>query len=103
MSIRDESSDVFSFDPLTVDIRLDSLLTLRAQINDELGDDGMKVSVNDWLIKAQALALMATPSCNVQFAGDTMFQFKRADIAVAVSIPGGLITPIIKEADSKSI
>src|SRR3546814_6274387 len=64
---------------LTVDIRLDSLLTLRAQINDELGDDGMKVSVNDWLIKAQALALMATPSCNVQFAGDTMFQFKRAD------------------------
>src|SRR3546814_2303602 len=46
---------------------------------------------------------MATPSCNVQFAGDTMFQFKRADIAVAVSIPGGLITPIIKEADSKSI
>jgi pyruvate dehydrogenase E2 component (dihydrolipoamide acetyltransferase) len=55
------------------------------------------------LIKALAQALLQVPSCNVQFAGDTLLRFSRADISVAVSIPGGLITPIVTAADSKSI
>jgi pyruvate dehydrogenase E2 component (dihydrolipoamide acetyltransferase) len=88
---------------LTVDVRLDALLKLRAEINDALESQGVKVSVNDMLIKALAKALLAVPSCNVQFAGDTLLKFSRADISVAVSIPGGLITPIVTDAGAKSI
>jgi pyruvate dehydrogenase E2 component (dihydrolipoamide acetyltransferase) len=88
---------------LTVDIQLDKLLKLRAEINDALANQGVKVSVNDMLIKALAKALLAVPVCNVKFAGDTLLKFSRADISVAVSIPGGLITPIVVDAGSKTI
>ena len=88
---------------LTVDIRLDKLLKLRAELNDSLAAQGLKLSVNDLLIKALAKALVAVPVCNVQFAGDTLLKFGRADISVAVSIPGGLITPIIKDAGNKTV
>lgn len=88
---------------LTVDINLDALLKLRTELNKGLESRGVKLSVNDMLIKAQAVALMEVPSCNVQFAGDTLIQFKRADISVAVSIPGGLITPVVTGADTKSL
>ncbi|WP_347270763.1 pyruvate dehydrogenase complex dihydrolipoamide acetyltransferase [Rhizorhabdus histidinilytica] len=88
---------------LTVDIRLDPLLKLRGQLNASLEARGAKLSVNDLLIKALAVALMEVPDCNVSFAGDTLIQYKRADISVAVAIPGGLITPIIKGADTKSV
>ncbi len=88
---------------LTVDIRLDALLKLRAEINDALASQGVKVSVNDMLIKALAKSLLAVPACNVQFGGDTLLRFSRADISVAVSIEGGLITPIIVDAGSKSV
>jgi pyruvate dehydrogenase E2 component (dihydrolipoamide acetyltransferase) len=88
---------------LTVDINLDKLLKLRAEINDALASQGVKVSVNDMLIKALAKALLAVPVCNVQFAGDTLLKFSRADISVAVSIPGGLITPIVVDAGTKTI
>ena len=88
---------------LTVDINLDALLKLRGELNKGLEGRGVKLSVNDMLIKAQAAALMEVPSCNVQFAGDNLIQFKRADIAVAVSIPGGLITPVVTGADTKSL
>ena len=88
---------------LTVDIQLDKLLKLRAEINDALASQGVKVSVNDMLIKALAKALLAVPVCNVQFAGDNLLKFSRADISVAVSIPGGLITPIIVDAGTKTI
>jgi len=88
---------------LTVDIRLDALLKLRGELNASLASRGVKLSVNDMLIKAQAIALMQVPECNVQFAGDQLLKFSRADISVAVSIPSGLITPIIKGADTKSI
>ena len=88
---------------LTVDIQLDKLLALRGELNAVFADRKVKLSVNDLLIKALGVALMQVPECNVQFAGDTMLQFKRADIAVAVSIPGGLITPIVTGADSKGI
>ena len=88
---------------LTVDVRLDALLKLRGELNAALEPQGVKLSVNDLLIKALAKALIAVPACNVQFAGDRMLKFSRADISVAVSIPGGLITPIIKDAGNKAI
>jgi pyruvate dehydrogenase E2 component (dihydrolipoamide acetyltransferase) len=88
---------------LSVDIRLDPLLKLRAELNDALAGRGVKLSVNDMLIKALALSLIQVPKCNVSFAGDTMLQYSRADISVAVSIPGGLITPIVTDAAGKSL
>ncbi|HVH48823.1 MAG TPA: 2-oxo acid dehydrogenase subunit E2, partial [Sphingomicrobium sp.] len=88
---------------LTVDIRLDALLKLRGELNASLEGRGVKLSVNDMLIKALAVALERVPACNVSFGGDVMRQYKRADISVAVSIPGGLITPIIVDAGGKSM
>lgn len=88
---------------LTVDIRLDALLKLRGELNKALESSGVKLSVNDMLIKALAKALLLVPKCNVQFAGDQLLKFSRADISVAVSIPAGLITPIIVDAGSKAI
>jgi pyruvate dehydrogenase E2 component (dihydrolipoamide acetyltransferase) len=88
---------------LTVDIQLDALLKLRGELNKSLESRGVKLSVNDLLIKALAVALMEVPDCNVSFAGDTLIKYKRADISVAVAIPGGLITPIVTSADTKSM
>jgi pyruvate dehydrogenase E2 component (dihydrolipoamide acetyltransferase) len=88
---------------LTVDIQLDALLKLRSELNNGLESRGVKLSVNDLLIKALAQALIEVPECNVAFAGDQMLKYKRADISVAVSIPAGLITPIIVDAGSKSV
>jgi len=88
---------------LTVDVRLDALLKLRSELNAALEARGVKLSVNDMLIKALAQALLQVPACNVQFAGDTLLRFSRADISVAVSIPGGLITPIVADAGNKPI
>jgi pyruvate dehydrogenase E2 component (dihydrolipoamide acetyltransferase) len=88
---------------LTVDIQLDKLLKLRSELNASLETQGVKLSVNDLLIKALAKSLLIVPVCNVQFAGDTLLKFERADISVAVSIPGGLITPIVKDAGNKSV
>ncbi|BBB11884.1 pyruvate dehydrogenase complex dihydrolipoamide acetyltransferase [Sphingopyxis sp. FD7] len=88
---------------LTVDIRLDALLKLRGELNASLADRGVKLSVNDMLIKALAVALERVPQCNVSFGGDVMRKYSRADISVAVSIPGGLITPIIVDAGAKSL
>jgi pyruvate dehydrogenase E2 component (dihydrolipoamide acetyltransferase) len=88
---------------LTVDVRLDALLKLRGELNASLESRGVKLSVNDMLIKALALALIQVPKCNVSFAGDNMLQYSRADISVAVSVPTGLITPIIIDAANKSL
>ncbi len=88
---------------LTVDVRLDALLKLRGELNASLESRGIKLSVNDMLIKALALALIQVPKCNVSFAGDTMLQYSRADISVAVSVPTGLITPIVVDAANKSL
>lgn len=88
---------------LTVDVRLDALLKLRGELNASLEARGIKLSVNDMLIKALALALVQVPKCNVSFAGDNMLQYARADISVAVSVPTGLITPIITDAANKSL
>jgi pyruvate dehydrogenase E2 component (dihydrolipoamide acetyltransferase) len=88
---------------LTVDVRLDALLKLRGELNASLEARGIKLSVNDMLVKALGLALIQVPKCNVSFAGDNMLQYSRADISVAVSVPTGLITPIVKGADGKSL
>ncbi len=88
---------------LTVDVRLDALLKLRGELNVSLESRGIKLSVNDMLIKALALTLMQVPKCNVSFAGDNMLQYNRADISVAVSVPTGLITPIIVDAANKPL
>jgi pyruvate dehydrogenase E2 component (dihydrolipoamide acetyltransferase) len=88
---------------LTVDVRLDALLKLRGELNASLAGRGIKLSVNDMLIKALALALIEVPECNVSFAGDTLIKYSRADVSVAVSIEGGLITPIVANANAKAI
>jgi len=87
---------------LTVDVRLDKLMAMRAELNAALEKQGVKVSVNDMLIKALGKALVDVPECNVTFAGNELIRYSRADISVAVSIPGGLITPIVQDADGKS-
>ena len=88
---------------LTVDIQLDALLKLRSELNAGLEPRGIKLSVNDLLIKALAAALIEVPECNVAFGGETLIKYSRADVSVAVSIPGGLITPIIVNANGKSV
>jgi pyruvate dehydrogenase E2 component (dihydrolipoamide acetyltransferase) len=88
---------------LTVDIQLDALLKLRGELNKGLESRNIKLSVNDLMIKALAQALIEVPECNVSFAGDQLFKYSRADISVAVSIPAGLITPIIVGAEIKSV
>ncbi len=89
---------------LTVDCDIDPLLKLREQVNASAGKDkdgkpAFKVSVNDMVIKALALALVRTPGANVTFTESAMLHHKNADVAVAVAIPGGLITPVIRKAD----
>ena len=88
---------------LTVDVRLDALLALRSELNAALEPRKIKLSVNDMVIKALALALRQVPACNVSFFGDTLITYSRADISVAVAAPSGLITPIIVGADAKPL
>jgi pyruvate dehydrogenase E2 component (dihydrolipoamide acetyltransferase) len=88
---------------LTVDIRLDALLKLRGELNKALEARGVKLSVNDLLIKALGVALARTPKCNVTYTGEKLIKYSRADVSVAVSTPTGLITPIVKDAANKSV
>lgn len=88
--------------PLEVDIQLDKLLAARAGIN-AAAPDGVKVSVNDMLIKASALALMAEPDCNSSYTDNGIAYHKSANISVAVAIDGGLITPVIRDAQTKGL
>ncbi|WP_430429186.1 pyruvate dehydrogenase complex dihydrolipoamide acetyltransferase [Parasphingorhabdus sp.] len=88
---------------VSIDVNIDKLLKLRGELNQSLEARGIKLSVNDLMIKAQAVALMLAPDSNVSYTDENMIRYHRADIAVAVSIPGGLITPIITSADSKAL
>jgi len=88
---------------LTLDVQLDKLLKLRGELNKALEAQGVKLSVNDLLIKALAKALIQVPKCNVSFAGNTLISYSRADVSVAVSTPAGLITPIIVGAETKAV
>ncbi|WP_170595414.1 pyruvate dehydrogenase complex dihydrolipoamide acetyltransferase [Ruegeria arenilitoris] len=85
------------------DIKLDALLKFRSQLNKQLEARGVKLSVNDFIIKAVANALQQVPECNAVWAGDRVLQLKPSDVAVAVAIEGGLFTPVLQDADTKSL
>ncbi|WP_109464060.1 pyruvate dehydrogenase complex dihydrolipoamide acetyltransferase [Albibacillus kandeliae] len=85
------------------DIKLDALMKFRADLNKQLEGRGVKLSVNDFIIKACALALQAVPDANAVWAGDRMLKLKPSDVAVAVAIEGGLFTPVLKDAELKSL
>ncbi|WGW02525.1 pyruvate dehydrogenase complex dihydrolipoamide acetyltransferase [Tropicibacter oceani] len=85
------------------DIRLDALLSFRGQLNKQLEARGVKLSVNDFIIKACALALQQVPAANAVWAGDRILQLTPSDVAVAVAIDGGLFTPVLKDAENKSL
>ena len=92
--------------PLNVDIELDQLLAARARINatsPKEGDGAFKLSVNDFIIKASAMALKAVPAANASFTDEAILLHKHADIGVAVAIDGGLITPIVWKAEEKGL
>ena len=93
---------------LTVDCRIDALLAAREQINaaapkSKDGKPEFKLSVNDFVMKAWAIALQRVPAANATWAGDSILYHKRSDVAVAVAIPGGLFTPVVKSCDTKSL
>jgi pyruvate dehydrogenase E2 component (dihydrolipoamide acetyltransferase) len=85
------------------EVRLDALLAFREQINKQLETRGVKLSVNDFIIKACALALQAVPDANAVWAGDRILKLKPSDVAVAVAVEGGLFTPVLKDAHQKSL
>jgi len=86
---------------LTVDVQIDQLMAARKELN--AMSDEYKISVNDFIIRACALALKKVPDANVQFQGDKLLKFSRADISMAVAIDGGLITPVIRGAEHKGL
>ncbi|WP_108815949.1 pyruvate dehydrogenase complex dihydrolipoamide acetyltransferase [Loktanella sp. Alg231-35] len=85
------------------DVQLDALLKFRSQLNKQLEPRGVKLSVNDFIIKACALALQQVPEANAVWAGDRTLKFEKSDVAVAVAIEGGLFTPVLKDAEMKSL
>ncbi len=100
--LTDSFRDVPHF-PLTIDLEIDGLLAARAKINSLLADQGVKVSVNDIIIKAVAVALKRVPEANASYTPEGIAMHKHADIAVAVAIDGGLITPIVRAAETKGL
>jgi len=98
----DSFRDVPHF-PLTIDVEIDALLAARVKINAMLEKDGVKVSVNDLVIKAVATALRRVPEANASYTPDGIAMHHHADIAMAVAIDGGLITPIIRAAETKGL
>jgi pyruvate dehydrogenase E2 component (dihydrolipoamide acetyltransferase) len=93
---------------LTLDCKIDALLAAREQINASApkgkdGKPGYKLSVNDFVMKAWAVALQRVPMANATWAGDSILYHKRSDVAVAVAVPGGLFTPVVKSCDTKTL
>ena len=84
-------------------VNLDKLLKIRTEMNEGLADKGTKISVNDFIIKASSLALQDVPKANVVWAEDRILQMKASDVAVAVSVEGGLFTPVIFDSENKSL
>ena len=85
------------------DIELDALMKFRSQLNKQLESRGVKLSVNDFIIKACAVALQSVPNANAVWAGDRILKLKPSDVAVAVAIDGGLFTPVLKDAHMKTL
>ncbi|WP_332677912.1 pyruvate dehydrogenase complex dihydrolipoamide acetyltransferase [Brevundimonas sp.] len=100
--LTDSFRDVPHF-PLTIDCEIDGLLASRARVNAMLEKSGVKVSVNDFVIKASAMALKAVPEANASYSPEGIAMHHHADVAMAVAIDGGLITPIIRAAETKSL
>jgi pyruvate dehydrogenase E2 component (dihydrolipoamide acetyltransferase) len=98
----DSFRDVPHF-PLNIEIEIDGLLKARGEINKRFGERGVKISVNDMCIKAAALALKLVPEANASYTPEGIAMHHHADIAVAVAIPGGLITPIVWAAETKGL
>ena len=88
---------------LTIDCRIDDLLATRKALNESSKDKAIKLSVNDFVIKACAMALKSYPAANVSWTEAATLQFKHADISVAVATPNGLMTPIVKKAEEKGL
>lgn len=88
---------------LTIDCVLDELLKVRKHLNEEGAEQGIKLSVNDFIVRASALALKKVPDANVSFADDALLQHHHSDVGIAVAIEGGLITPIIRRAEEKGL
>ncbi len=86
---------------LNAEVQVDRLLQLRGEINDAGRD--IKLSVNDWIIKAAAMALQRVPEANAAWAGDALLRFRHSDISVAVAVDGGLYTPVIRQAEAKTL
>ena len=84
-------------------VELDALMAFREQLNGQLASRGVKLSVNDFIIKASAMALQKVPDANAVWAGDRILRLKPSDVAVAVAVDGGLFTPVIKDAHLKSL
>ena len=85
------------------EVRLDALLAFRETLNAQIAARGIKLSVNDFIIKACALALQAVPDANAVWAGDRILKLAPSDVAVAVAIEGGLFTPVLKDAEKKTL
>jgi pyruvate dehydrogenase E2 component (dihydrolipoamide acetyltransferase) len=85
------------------DVQLDALMAFRETLNASLAGRGIKLSINDFIIKACAQALQAVPDCNAVWAGDRILKLKPSDVAVAVAVEGGLFTPVLRDADKKSL
>ena len=100
--LTDSFRDVPHF-PLTIDCEIDGLLASRVKVNAMLEKSGVKVSVNDFVIKASAMALKAVPEANASYSPEGIAMHHHADVAMAVAIDGGLITPIIRAAETKSL
>ena len=90
---------------LRMRVRMDEVMSVRARLNERLAAEGrdVKISVNDFVIRALALGLRDVPAANVQYAGDAMHVFDRVDVSVAVATDGGLVTPVIRDADQKGL
>jgi pyruvate dehydrogenase E2 component (dihydrolipoamide acetyltransferase) len=88
---------------LVADVTMDALLKVRKEANAGAPKDSYKLSVNDFVIKALALALQRVPAANAVWAGDRILRFKHSDVGVAVAIEGGLLTPVIRNAEGKSL
>ena len=89
--------------PLFIDVEIDQLMAVRAKVNKMLEPQGIKVSVNDFVIKAAALALKLVPEANASYTPEGIAMHHNADVSMAVAIEGGLITPIIKKAETKGL
>ena len=85
------------------EINIDALLSFRKELNAQLEAKGVKLSVNDFIIKASALALQDVPDCNAIWAGDRIARIGPSDVAVAVAVDGGLFTPVIRDSETKTL